>query len=127
MCLEIVPRPLYLYEVGRPSMLSRTSLTRNFRRCFDACRMPADGAASRDQLSLALGKKVAIDAHNRLWWQYSLLPTAALRHQAMAQGSSREDTLALLIKLAVAESNQRLALAFAEDLRSTSTGPSSDE
>lgn len=118
MRLEIVPRPLYLYEVGRPSMLSRTSMTRNFRRCFDAFRLPADGAASRDLLSLTLGKKVGTDAHNRLWWQYSLLPTSALRHQAMAQGLSREDLLALLIKLAAAEGNPRLALAFAEDLRS---------
>ncbi|QCW27422.1 glycosyltransferase [Lysobacter enzymogenes] len=123
MRLEIVPRPLYLYEVGRPSMLSRTSMVRNFRRCFDACRLPADGAASHDLLSLALGKKVAIDAHNRLWWQYSLLPTAALRHQTMAQGLSREDMLALLIKLALAEGNQRMALAFAEDLRSASAPP----
>lgn len=127
MRLEIVPRPLYLYEVGRPSMLSRTSLTRNFRRCFDACRLPTDGLASRDQLSLALGKKVAIDAHNRLWWQYSLLPTAALRHQTLAQGVSREDMLAVLVKLAAAEGNQRLAMAFAEDLRSTRVDPSPED
>lgn len=118
MRLEIVPRPLYLYEVGRPSMLSRTSMTRNFRRCFDALRPQSDGASSRDLLSLALGKKVAVDSHNRLWWTYSLLPTSALRHSAMAQDLSREDMLALLIKLALAEGNQRMALAFAEDLRS---------
>lgn len=117
MRLEIVPRPLYLYEVGRPSMLSRTSMVRNFRRCYDACRLPADGAAARDLLSLSLGKKVGTDAHNRLWWQYSLSPTSALRHQAMAQGLAREDMLALLIKLAMAEGNPRMALAFAEDLR----------
>lgn len=123
MRLEIVPRPLYLYEVGRPSMLSRTSLVRNFRRCYDACELPADGVAARDLLSLSLGKKVSVDAHNRLWCQYSLLPTSALRHQALAQGLAREDMLALLIKLAMAEGNQRLALAFAEDLRAVAAPP----
>ncbi|ALN92793.1 glycosyl transferases group 1 family protein [Lysobacter gummosus] len=122
MKIEIVPKPLYLYEVGRPSMLSRTSMVKNFRRCFDACELPPDSPVARDLLSLILGKKVAVDAHNRLWWQYSLLPTSDLRHQLMSHSLSREDALSLLIRLAQSEGNQRIAMAFAEDLRS-STAP----
>ncbi|WP_255323107.1 glycosyltransferase [Lysobacter sp. K5869] len=117
--LEVVAEPLYLYEVGRPSMLSRTSLSRNFRRCFDACALPPDGEAARDLLSLTLGKKVAVDAHNRLWWQYSLLQTADLRHQLMNPALSREEMLGLLVRLASAEGEPRLALAFGEDLRAS--------
>jgi hypothetical protein len=115
--IEIVPRPLYFYEVGRPSMLSRTSMTANFRRCFDAVGM-ADGGEMRDVLSLTLGKKVAVDGHNRQWWLYSQTPTATLRHRVMADCRTREDALQTLMQLARAEGNVAMALAVAEDLAS---------
>lgn len=121
--IEIVPRPLYFYEVGRPSMLSRTSMVRNFRRCFDASALADDADAARDLLSLTLGKKVAVDAHNRQWWLYSLQPNAELRHQLMAPGLSREDALAKLIRLAQAEGQLRMTLALAEDLHAGASRP----
>lgn len=114
--IEIVPRPLYFYEVGRPSMLSRTSIVRNFRRCYEACDLASDERAVADLLSLTLGKKVATDAHNRQWWLYSLQLNAELRHQLMSPGTAREDSLAQLIRLAQAEGRLRMALALAEDL-----------
>jgi glycosyltransferase involved in cell wall biosynthesis len=118
MRLEIVPRPLYFYEVGRPSMLSRTSMVRNFRRCFDASDIRGDRFASRDLVSLTIGKKVAVDAHNRQWWLYSLNQNAELRH-ALMRGGSREEMLKTLVELAQADGNLRMAMAFAEDLHSS--------
>lgn len=120
--IEIVPRPLYFYEVGRPSMLSRTSMVRNFRRCYDACDLAVDGRAAADLLSLTIGKRVAIDAHNRQWWLYSLRSNAELRHRLMSQNASREDTLTQLIRLAQAEGQLRMALALAEDLQAGKAG-----
>jgi glycosyltransferase involved in cell wall biosynthesis len=117
--IEIVPQPLYFYEVGRPSMLSRTSMTANFRRCFDAIDL-GDTRESRDLLSLTLGKKVAVDGHNRQWWIYSQSPTAALRHRVMADCRTREETLQALLQLARAEGNMPMVLALMEDLQSTS-------
>lgn len=118
MRIEIAPEPLYFYEVGRPSMLSRTSLPRNFRRCFDAVDTSANAGAWRDVLSLNLGKKVATDAHNRQWWLYSLQPTAAMRHELMAPALGREAALRALLRLAQAEAHPRMCLALLEDLAS---------
>lgn len=118
--IEILPEPLYLYEVGRPSMLSRTSMVRNFKRCFDA--LDFNGRASpvaADVLSLFLGKKLLVDVHNRQWWLYSQVNTAESRHKQMSHGLSREERLRMLVALAHAEGNQKLSLAFAEDIQST--------
>ena len=61
--VSVVPMPLYYYEVGRPSMLSRTSLSRNFRRCFDVVDTRTNSDAWRDVVGLNVGKGVAINAH----------------------------------------------------------------
>jgi glycosyltransferase involved in cell wall biosynthesis len=119
--IDILPEPLYFYEVGRPSMLSRTSMTRNFKRCFDAIEFGVNqAAASKDILSLALGKKLVIDVHNRQWWLYSLGPTAESRHQLMSHALTREERIRKLIALAQSEGSPKLSLAFAEDLQSSS-------
>ena len=122
--IEIAPRPLYFYEIGRPSMLSRTSLAANFRRCYDAVDV-ADAGAMRDLVSLTLGKKVAIDGHNRQWWLYSQTPTAAIRHRIMADVRGRDETLRALLELCQADGNVAMALAIADDLRSSA--PDTDD
>ena len=122
MSIEIVPEALYYYEVGRPSMLSRTSLPRNFRRCFDTVDTGSNEGAWKDMLSLSLGKKVAIDAHNRQWWLYSLQPTAAIRHELMSPGLGREGALKSLVRLAQAESNPKMCMALLDDLASSHGG-----
>ena len=126
MHIEIVPEPLYYYEVGRPSMLSKTSLPRNFRRCFDAVDTTSNGGAWNDLLSLSLGKKVAVDAHNRQWWLYSLQPTASIRHELMNASLGREASLKALLRLAQAESNPKMCMAVLDDLASTPGGAVDD-
>lgn len=119
--IEILPEPLYFYEVGRPSMLSRTSMTRNFRRCFDALDFSAaSGAAAKDILSLTQGKRLAVDVHNRQWWLYSQVATGESRHKLMSHSLTREERLRTLIALAQSEACPKLSMAFAEDLQSSS-------
>ena len=113
--LTIVPRPLYFYEVGRPSMLSRTSMVANFRRCFNALDTDRDSHAWRDALSLSVGKQTSVNAHNRQWWLYSLTKTAALRHRILGESLDRSAMLGCLKELAAQEGATRLAAAFAED------------
>lgn len=119
--LTIVPRPLYFYETGRPSMLSRTSLVTNFRRCFDALDTNRDSEHWRDILSLSVGKQTAVNAHNRQWWLYSLTKTAALRHRILGESLDRITMLECLIDLAKQEAATRLGAAFAEDIAPASS------
>lgn len=121
--IEILPKPLYFYEVGRPSMLSRTSLAQNFRRCYDAVDMAVSPRASQDLYSLMLGKKVATEAHNRQWWLYSQAKTAEKRHKLMGHSLSRTEALGVLIKLSQAEGCLRMAMALAEDLQTGAASP----
>ncbi len=114
--VSVAPVPLYFYEIGRPSMLSRTSLSRNFRRCFDVVDTTINSAAWRDTVGLNVGKNVAVNAHNRQWWLYSLTRTAELRHRMLRGGLDRSGTLRTLVDLADAEGAARLKAAFADDL-----------
>ncbi|GAB3370675.1 hypothetical protein GCM10027431_18560 [Lysobacter rhizosphaerae] len=126
--LQIVPRPLYLYEVGRPSMLSKTSMQKNFRRCFDSTDLSNDSRATNDLHSLTLGKKLQVDIHNRQWWLYSQQKTAELRHQVLANPHKpRQELLPTLIKLAQAEGCVRMATAFVEDLGASGMSAELDE
>ena len=121
--VQVAPLPLYYYEVGRPSMLSRTSMSRNFRRCFDVVDTRQNPEAWRDLTGLNVGKHVAVNAHNRQWWLYSLTKTAALRHRLLSGSMDRSITLRCLIDLAEAEGRPRLQAAFADDLAHGDASP----
>jgi glycosyltransferase involved in cell wall biosynthesis len=123
----LVPLPLYFYEVGRPSMLSRTSLSKNFRRCFDVVDLKQNPATWRDVLSLNVGKNVAVHSHNRQWWLYSLQKTAGLRHRLLSEPLDRAATLNTLIELAGQEGATRLQSAFAQDLKQAAPAALPDE
>ena len=112
----VTPVPLYFYEVGRPSMLSRTSMSRNFRRCFDVVDTTRNAASWKDMVALNVGKTVVLHSHNRQWWLYSLTRTAELRHKVLRGGLDRSTLLRTLIDLADAEGAARLKAAFADDL-----------
>jgi glycosyltransferase involved in cell wall biosynthesis len=125
--VQVVPLPLYFYEVGRPSMLSRTSIARNFRRCFDVVDTRQNSEAWRDLVALNVGKSVVVNAHNRQWWLYSLCKTAELRHRILEGGMDRVTTLRSLIELAASEGRARLHAAFADDLAQGHTAPIGSE
>jgi glycosyltransferase involved in cell wall biosynthesis/GT2 family glycosyltransferase len=114
---EIVPRTLYLYEVGRPSMLSRTSLRKSFRRTFDVVDSGACVAATRDLLSLRLGVDVATKTRNRQWWLASLSEDAQVLHTAMHAGVSTSDLFDACIRLASTRGNSRCSAVLADEMR----------
>lgn len=71
--LEILPRPLYLYEVGRPSMLSNTPTLGNYRRVIDAIEVDKDQAEWRDLINLNTGRKAAEEQENKIEWEFKVL------------------------------------------------------
>ncbi len=114
--LTIVPLPLYYYEVGRPSMLSRTSMVANFRRCFDALDISLKPDAMKDIISLSVGKNLLINSHNRQHWIYSNTSTGEIRNRILTQPLNRVDTLNCLIELASQEKALKIRMAFEDDL-----------
>lgn len=58
--IRIHPEPLYLYEVGRPSMVSNTSTFRNFNRVISKINPSLHPEACMDFIQLTVGKKALI-------------------------------------------------------------------
>jgi hypothetical protein len=91
----ILPRVLYFYEVGRPSMLSQTSLSENFSR--NHSEFVVDHR-SQDLAKMLLGQKLAADKSTRMVWQMSGRNSDLL--QAVFQNShSRNDCLNAYLSL----------------------------
>ena len=66
--LDVVPEPLYLYEVDRPSMISNTSAEANFKRvvdCIDTRRNAQDW--NRFLLRVSGQKAVESEKNRRIW------------------------------------------------------------
>lgn len=68
--IEIVPEPLYLYEVGRPSMVSKTSLFQNYRRVLGSLDLSGAKADWYDLIAMNTGRKVLEERTNKLHWEY---------------------------------------------------------
>lgn len=69
--IEMVPRPLYLYEVGRPSMLSNTPTIRNYRRIIDALDLHDNQDTWLDLINLNTGMKASNEQVDKLNWEYN--------------------------------------------------------
>lgn len=67
--IAILPKPLYLYEVDRPSMISRTSILANYRRVYNAMDMSLCGAEMRDVIQMVVGQKALSDQEARVNWE----------------------------------------------------------
>ncbi|MWV24634.1 glycosyltransferase [Methylobacterium sp. 2A] len=59
--IRILPEPLYLYEVGRPSMVSATSRLTNKLRVIESLRFDIDQRAWRDAIEVAAGQQTIND------------------------------------------------------------------
>lgn len=115
--IGVLPDVLYYYEIGRPSMLTRTSLARNFKRCFDALEFDRADWIS-DFASLVVGKQTSVDAHNRQYWLYGQRASAdELRALMIAVG--RRERLELAFSVCEKEGRERFASVIASDLSST--------
>lgn len=109
--IEVCPEALFFYEVGRPSMVSATSLVRNFNRCFHpiAANMPQ---IMVDYVNLSAGRTAYINQRNRSFWLNDQKSTRALRHEIMSDQLPLERSLELAAQLAEQESNRHAAAAF---------------
>ena len=68
--IEILPEPLYLYEVGLPSMISNTSVMKNFKRVFDAISIENNSIEYKKALNLQIGKHAQTHQENSLHWAF---------------------------------------------------------
>lgn len=109
--IEVCPEPLFFYEVGRPSMISSTSLVRNFNRCFEpiAEHMPPEMI---DYVNLNAGRTAYRNQHNRAWWLNSQKPTSEIRHELQNQEMTIERALERAETLAQEEGNHQAAGGF---------------
>lgn len=76
--VEVCPLPLYLYEVGRPSMITRTSHHKNFRRVAGAVDLSLCPGRWTDLVLLGAGRRAAEHAENFRTYQHRTSPNAGL-------------------------------------------------
>jgi glycosyltransferase involved in cell wall biosynthesis/GT2 family glycosyltransferase len=98
----VLPKVLYCYEVGTPSMLSQTTLSENFMRNHKEFLVDT---RSRDLVGILLGQKLESLKHSRFLW------TMAHRNQAHVQAilnasHSRDATLKAFLELLTFEGKQ---------------------
>ena len=67
--IEVMPEPLYLYEVGRPSMISSTPVIRNFKRISDAILIEGNEKAVREFMRMKIGRKAVEFQINSTNWR----------------------------------------------------------
>lgn len=98
--IEICPIPLYLYEVDRPSMASRTSRMCNTRRVVQALDFQAGEPAWRDLISVHAGNTAAAHATNLANYNRRLSPHANLLERIAAADTTTPEFPALVAELA---------------------------
>jgi len=106
------PLPLFMYEVGRPSMLSATSMDASFRRCFDALEFDRNSDAWADYSSLNVGRQLAPRSHNRLYWLNSFQEDSDERNRLCDPATNARDYVQLAANVAERVGSPRLAKAF---------------
>ena len=74
--VEVCPIPLYLYEVGRPSMVSRTSTLKSFQRVARAIDITRQLEQWRDLVSLNAGRRAIEHELNTRAYMNSISPFA---------------------------------------------------
>jgi glycosyltransferase involved in cell wall biosynthesis len=110
----VLPRVLYFYETGRPSMLSKTSLSENYMR--NHLEFTLD-CRSKDIVNMLLGQKLESEKQNRILWQMSERNTRQIQ-SVIESAYSRDKILQEFINLLKSESKttHRLYSALADDL-----------
>lgn len=104
--LEVCPEVLFLYETGRPSMSSRTSVVANFQRCRRALEEAGLDARSRsDLLSFSMGPHVDWVTSERVRWSLQSSPHAALLVPLMSPGLPVAERLGRAADYAAASGN----------------------
>jgi glycosyltransferase involved in cell wall biosynthesis len=83
MKVEVVATPLYLYEIGRPSMISQTDAERNQRRVALAIDITSQPEQWKDAICLLSAQSGLAVKLGRREWEYSIDPHAELLKQLL--------------------------------------------
>lgn len=113
--IHVVPEPLYLYEVERPSMLTRTSAMVNFERVVRSLLGIAKAQDLADFVSVNAGRNAHEVGHNRAYYNSSRSPEADLLIPLLTQTIDDDTRLEMLAQLA----ERRAEHALASDLRAS--------
>lgn len=95
--VHILPEPLYLYEVGKPSMISGTSRLTNKLRVLEAIDVGTRPEAWRDALEVAGGAASLENQWNYNRWSMSISPHKEILERIVG---SAKDSSALVSALA---------------------------
>ena len=98
--IEVMPEALYLYEIGRPSMISSTPVIRNFKRISDAVLIKGNDQSVRDFMSLKIGQTAFEFQANSINWRMQQDPNKDLISQIVSDGISKDDLRSALIDYA---------------------------
>lgn len=110
--LEVVPEPLYLYETGRPSMLSRTSLFHNYRRVLEAVDLQAAPEAWRDLIAMNTGRKIIEERSSKISWEYRISPKSDVLIPLLDRSVSPDDYAQRLVNYAHAVGASNIARSW---------------
>jgi glycosyltransferase involved in cell wall biosynthesis len=112
--IEVCPKVHYYYEVGRPSMLSTTSISENFHRNFSAYSVDE---RSREMINMCIGQRIEQDKAGRISWIYRDRPQAEIR-KFFQVWHSRIDGIKAFLELMRAEGKEKSSFyrALSEDI-----------
>ncbi len=113
----VLPAPLYLYEVGKPSMISATSRIVNKRRVFEAIDFAGGAAAWHDALELATGTETVADEANHARWARSVSPHRELLERLVSEDLTLSEKVEGLATHARAIGSTCAATAWADATR----------
>ena len=108
----ICPLPLFMYEVGRPSMLSATSMDTSFKRCFDAVEFDHNSAAWSDYSNLNVGRRLGPLSSNRQRWLNSFHANMEERNRLCDHSTPARDYVQIAARVAAQTGVERLSAAF---------------
>lgn len=127
------PVPLFMYEVGRPSMLSATSMDASFRRCFDALEFGRNSQAWADYSNLNVGRQLTPRSQNRLYWLNTFQDDGDERNRLCDPAIGARDYVQLAANVADRSGSPRVANAFrhafdvADQLQKKAAGTEDEE
>jgi len=107
--IDVCPRPLYLYSVGKPSMMVRTSPLANASRVVKAVDTSRDPEAWGDLVATVAGAEAVVNASNRARYEYQLSQHAVEALRLFDQGLSDDEVLQRVAELARASGELHLA------------------
>ncbi|MCC2970849.1 glycosyltransferase [Massilia sp. IC2-476] len=106
------PLPLYLYEIGRPSMLTRNSMVKDFQRVFRTVKEGAGDPRFVDLIEIGTGARVRELAYNRKHWEYSHHPDAEHMLPLLEDPDNKERYINCLLQLAIGRGYRNVVSAL---------------